>query len=120
MSEVGFRTSATVPVEHEAHPADWVVALSGGEGIRLKDYVARRFGYVVPKQYCPLLGSRSTLQHTLARLNRVTPLPARTLAVIGETHAAVARPQPAGAAWITCSASRPRAAPASASTSRSR
>jgi len=45
-----------------------------------------------PKQYCPLLGSRSTLQDTLVRLNHPTPA-SRTLTVIGPTHAPYAMPQ---------------------------
>jgi mannose-1-phosphate guanylyltransferase len=49
-------------------------------------------GWQLPKQYCPLLGSRSTLQHTLMRLNHLTP-PSRTLTVIGPTHAPYAMPQ---------------------------
>jgi mannose-1-phosphate guanylyltransferase len=54
--------------------------------------VRRRFGCQLPKQYCPLLGSRSTLQHTLMRLNHLTPA-SRTLTVIGPTHAPYAMPQ---------------------------
>src|SRR5690606_36031033 len=37
-------------------------------------------------------GSRSMLQHTLERLNKLTP-PSRTLTVIGTHHAAMALPQ---------------------------
>ena len=53
-----FRVSATTPGMVDAHDADWVLALAGGEGVRLQEYVRRRFGSNVPKQYCPLLGSR--------------------------------------------------------------
>lgn len=73
----------------------WTLALAGGEGVRLAEYVQRRFGRRIPKQYCCLLGSRSMLEHTLDRLNKLTP-PSRTLTVIGTNHADLAMPQLAG------------------------
>jgi len=91
-SETGFRVSAVAPGEADQQASDWILALAGGEGTRLQDYVRRRFGWQLPKQYCPLLGSRSTLQHTLVRLNHLTPA-SRTLTVIGPTHAPYAMPQ---------------------------
>jgi mannose-1-phosphate guanylyltransferase len=57
--------------------------------------VQRRFGRRIPKQYCALLGNRSMLEHTLDRMNRLTP-PQRTLAVIGTHHRDIALPQLAG------------------------
>jgi hypothetical protein len=69
----GFRVSAVAPGGDEQHASDWILALAGGEGTRLQDYVRRRFGWQLPKQCCPLLGSRSALQHTLVRLNHLTP-----------------------------------------------
>lgn len=90
-----LRTS-TSPVVDDASPAlDWTLALAGGEGVRLADYVQRRFGRRIPKQYCCMLGSRSMLEHTLERLNQLTP-PSRTLTVIGTAHAGFAAPQLAG------------------------
>jgi mannose-1-phosphate guanylyltransferase len=64
---------------------DWTLALAGGDGARLAAYIRSRFGRAVPKQYCRLLGARSMLEHTLDRLNRLTP-PSRTLTVIGTHH----------------------------------
>jgi mannose-1-phosphate guanylyltransferase len=49
----------------------------------------------MPKQYCCLLGSRSMLQHTLDRMNKLTPA-ARTLTVIGTHHGEFAAPQLVG------------------------
>jgi mannose-1-phosphate guanylyltransferase len=89
-----LRTSASDPA-HDASARDWTLALAGGEGVRLADYVQRRFGRRIPKQYCRLLGNRSMLEHTLERLNKLTP-PSRTLTVIGEGHAEHAAPQLAG------------------------
>src|SRR5437763_13888285 len=90
-----LRTSAQPPVEDEAPHAHWTLALAGGDGVRLADYVQRRFGRRIPKQYCCLLGERSMLQHTLERLGKLTA-PARTLTVIGTHHADYAMPQLAG------------------------
>jgi mannose-1-phosphate guanylyltransferase len=87
-----LRISATEPVEDDAAQLDWTIALAGGEGQRLSDYVQRRFGKRIPKQYCCLLGNRSMLEHTLERLNKLTP-PSRTLTVIGADHAEFALPQ---------------------------
>lgn len=85
ISELPLRSSVEPPAEDEA-PTDWTLALAGGDGIRLGDYVLRRFGKRIPKQYCALLGQKSMLQHTLDRMNAITPA-ARTLAVIGSNHA---------------------------------
>ena len=74
---------------------DWTLALAGGEGVRLAEYVQRRFGRRIPKQYCCLLGKRSMLEHTLDRLNRLTPA-SRTMTVIGTDHTELAMPQLAG------------------------
>ena len=49
----------------------------------------------MPKQYCCLLGSRSMLQHTLDRMNKLTPA-ARTMTVIGTHHGEFAAPQLVG------------------------
>src|SRR3954471_7290934 len=87
-----FRTSASRPVEDDAAHLDWTLALAGGEGVRLQDYVQRRFGRRIPKQYCCLLGTRSMLQHTLERLNKITPA-SNTLTVIGTHHGDIAYPQ---------------------------
>ncbi|HSD86585.1 MAG TPA: sugar phosphate nucleotidyltransferase [Kofleriaceae bacterium] len=79
-------------MESDAVHLDWTLALAGGEGARLQDYVQRRFGRHVPKQYCCLLGNRSMLQHTLDRMTKLTP-PSRTMTVIGTHHGEIAAPQ---------------------------
>lgn len=90
-----LRRSASEPTEDESSDIHWTLALAGGDGVRLSDYVQRRFGRRIPKQYCCLLGNRSMLEHTLLRLNKVTPA-ARTLTVIGRDHGAYAYEQLAG------------------------
>lgn len=95
MSTGDLRTSASEPVENDSPALDWTVALAGGEGVRLAEYVERRFGQRIPKQYCRLLGTRSMLEHTLERLNKLTPA-SRTLTIIGTTHREYADRQLAG------------------------
>lgn len=90
-----LRTSCSPPADSDAAHLDWTVALAGGEGVRLQDYVTRRFGRRIPKQYCCLLGARSMLEHTLDRMIELTPA-SRTLTVIGTHHRELAAPQLAG------------------------
>jgi mannose-1-phosphate guanylyltransferase len=87
-----LRTSVSEPIDDESPSIDWTLALAGGDGVRLSEYVQRRFGRRIPKQYCCLLGQRSMLEHTLDRLNKLTP-PSRTLTVIGTDHGELAYPQ---------------------------
>lgn len=86
-------------------PNVWSVLLAGGEGTRLRDYVARRFGRAMPKQYCTFTGTRSMLEHTADRARRFSP-PSRTVAVVGEHHRPYALPQLEGRAdhvlWQPC------------------
>ncbi|MDX2087806.1 MAG: sugar phosphate nucleotidyltransferase [Kofleriaceae bacterium] len=90
-----LRTSASELFEDDSPHLDWTLALAGGDGVRLSSYVERRFGQRIPKQYCNLLGTRSMLEHTLDRLNALTPA-SRTLTVIGTHHAEFATKQLAG------------------------
>jgi mannose-1-phosphate guanylyltransferase len=90
-----LRTSASEPTDDDSPDLDWTLALAGGDGVRLSEYVLRRFGRRIPKQYCCLLGERSMLEHTLERLNKLTPA-SRTLTVIGSSHGGIAAPQLAG------------------------
>jgi mannose-1-phosphate guanylyltransferase len=90
-----LRRSTNPPSESDSHDVDWTLALAGGEGVRLTEYVERRFGRRIPKQYCCLLGNRSMLEHTLDRLNKITPA-SHTLTVIGTHHGDFALPQLAG------------------------
>lgn len=95
LSDARLRTSSSTPLDDDSPQLDWTLALAGGDGVRLTEYVERRFGQRIPKQYCNLLGERSMLEHTLDRLNRITPA-SRTLTVIGTHHGAFAYRQLAG------------------------
>jgi mannose-1-phosphate guanylyltransferase len=90
-----LRRSTSEPVEDDASDVQWTLALAGGEGVRLTEYVERRFGRRIPKQYCCLLGNRSMMQHTLERLNKLVPA-SRTMTVIGTHHGDFAYPQLVG------------------------
>ncbi|HVK87015.1 MAG TPA: sugar phosphate nucleotidyltransferase [Kofleriaceae bacterium] len=94
-SQEELRSSSSELFEDDSPHLDWTLALAGGDGVRLSRYVERRFGRRIPKQYCNLLGKRSMLEHTLDRLNELTPA-SRTLTVIGTEHAEFATPQLAG------------------------
>ena len=73
----------------------WAIVLAGGEGIRLRPYVQRRFGEARPKQYCDFYGGRSLLQHTLERADALVR-PERIVTVIAREHERWACPQLAG------------------------
>jgi len=68
----------------------WVVVLAGGEGRRLSSLTRALYGREVPKQFAVLGGNRSLLQRTLERTLPLVPA-ARTLVVVGEPYAAIAR-----------------------------
>jgi mannose-1-phosphate guanylyltransferase len=51
----------------------WSVVMAGGEGNRLQSLVERVCGDSRPKQFAPLMGSRSLLQQTLARVRLRIP-----------------------------------------------
>ena len=64
----------------------WAIILAGGEGVRLRPLVRLVCGDDRPKQYVPLLGSRSLLQETLDRVALRIPSE-RTVIVTMQSHA---------------------------------
>jgi mannose-1-phosphate guanylyltransferase len=68
------------------------LVLAGGDGTRLRRLTRLIAGAPIPKQYCRIVGDRSLLETTLAR---VAPLVSRdrTLAIVNHAHLALARPQ---------------------------
>jgi mannose-1-phosphate guanylyltransferase len=81
------------------HDGVWSIVLAGGEGERVQPLVRRWLGYPKPKQYCTFVGTRSLLQHTLDRADRITAAD-RKVIVIGRSHARQAwsqlGPRPSG------------------------
>jgi mannose-1-phosphate guanylyltransferase len=64
----------------------WAVVLAGGEGMRLRPLVRQVVGHDRPKQYVPLLGTRTLLRQTLDRVGLAIP-DSRTLVVTVRQHA---------------------------------
>ena len=75
-----------------SHPSLWGLVLAGGEGTRLQPLTRRIAGAPIPKQYCRIIGSRSLLERTLARIAPAVPRQ-RTLVVIDARHRSLARAQ---------------------------
>jgi mannose-1-phosphate guanylyltransferase len=71
------------------------VVLAAGRGTRLTALTRALYGHDLPKQYAVLAGERSLLQSTLDRLAPLVPA-SRTVVVVAESHADVARAQLAG------------------------
>jgi mannose-1-phosphate guanylyltransferase len=63
----------------------WGLVLAGGEGKRLEDYVRQLRGECLPKQYVNFIGTRSMLEHTLDRAERLIPR-RNILTVVTEHH----------------------------------
>jgi mannose-1-phosphate guanylyltransferase len=67
------------------HHNVWSVILSGGEGERLRPLISQWLGSHKPKQYCTFVGTRSMLQHTLDRADRISA-PEHKVTVIARCH----------------------------------
>jgi mannose-1-phosphate guanylyltransferase len=63
----------------------WAIVLAAGEGTRVHDFLVQRCGGRGIKQFCAVLGRRSLLEHTLARVERLIP-PQRILIVVSSGH----------------------------------
>jgi mannose-1-phosphate guanylyltransferase len=65
--------------------AVWSIILAGGEGERTRPFIQEWLGCSKPKQYCTFVGSRSMLQHTLDRADRLGK-PHQKVTVVAEQH----------------------------------
>jgi mannose-1-phosphate guanylyltransferase len=61
------------------------IVLAGGDGTRLRPLTRKITGHEIPKQFCPLLGTRTLLEQTWIRANLVAA-PRRTLTVLTRAH----------------------------------
>lgn len=68
-----------------SHSNRWGLVLAGGDGTRLKSFTRRIAGYELPKQFCPILSSKSLLHETLDRVSRIVP-PAQTVVSVNRAH----------------------------------
>ena len=64
----------------------WAVILAGGDGERTRPFIQEWMGRAIPKQYCTFVGTRSMLQHTWDRANRLLVCPRRKVTVLGKNH----------------------------------
>ncbi len=65
----------------------WGIVLAAGEGTRVRDFLAQLCGGRGIKQFCAVIGRRSMLEHTLARVERLIPRE-RILVVVSTDHRA--------------------------------
>ncbi len=63
----------------------WGIVLAAGEGTRVRDFLAQLCGGRGIKQFCAVVGRRSMLEHTLARIERLIPRE-RILVVVSTDH----------------------------------
>jgi mannose-1-phosphate guanylyltransferase len=63
----------------------WSIVLAGGNGERISADIYRWMGRPVPKQYCSFVGTRSMLQHTIARADALG-LKEHQLTVVAMAH----------------------------------
>lgn len=63
----------------------WGIVLAGGEGTRVREFLTQLCGGSGIKQFCAIIGRRSMLQHTLARVERLIPRH-RILVVVSNDH----------------------------------
>ncbi|MFZ5876715.1 MAG: sugar phosphate nucleotidyltransferase [Nitrospirota bacterium] len=71
--------------ESRSHPVRCGIVLAGGAGRRLRSFVYRLRGDTLPKQYVRFAGSRSLLDQTLDRVERIIPAE-RVWTVATESH----------------------------------
>lgn len=62
----------------------WGIVLAGGEGTRVRDFLTQLCGGRGIKQFCAVVGRRSMLEHTLARVERL--IPRERILIVVSTH----------------------------------
>jgi mannose-1-phosphate guanylyltransferase len=80
-----FHFSLADSINRNEHEVICGLVLAGGEGKRLQPFIRSLGKGTLPKQYVNFIGSRSMLEHTLERAEKIIP-PERVLTVITESH----------------------------------
>jgi len=71
---------------HEQHERKlWGIVLAAGEGMRVRSFLQKIYGGLGIKQFCAVIGRRSMLENTLARVERLIPRE-RILVVVSQDH----------------------------------
>ena len=63
----------------------WGIVLAGGEGTRVREFLTQLCGGRGLKQFCAVVGRRSMLEHTLARVERLIPRERILVSFIAQT-----------------------------------
>jgi mannose-1-phosphate guanylyltransferase len=63
----------------------WGIVLAAGEGSRVRTFLRQRCGGRGIKQFCAVIGHRSMLEHTLARVERLIPRE-KILVIVSKDH----------------------------------
>ena len=63
----------------------WGIVLAAGEGTRVRPFLSQLCGGRGIKQFCAVIGRRSMLEHTLARVEMLIPRQ-RILVIVSEDH----------------------------------
>lgn len=63
----------------------WGIVLAGGDGTRVRTFLSHLCGDRGIKQFCAVIGRRSMLEHTLARVEMLIPRQ-RILVIVSEAH----------------------------------
>lgn len=66
-------------------PEQFAIVLAGGDGARLRSLTRKLSGYEVPKQFCPIMGSKTLLEETFDRVSVLFDSK-RTFTVLTQTH----------------------------------
>jgi mannose-1-phosphate guanylyltransferase len=80
-----LKSRSDLETESSGNASPWAVVLAGGEGVRLRPLVRHLYGDDRPKQFSPLLGTRTLLRQTLDRAGLLIP-PERTVVVTLQAH----------------------------------
>jgi len=83
----GCAEASLAPAGNESfsRPRRCGIVLAAGDGVRLRPLVERLRGKALPKQYVSFVGTRSMLEHTFSRVERLIPAN-RLFTVVARDH----------------------------------
>ena len=63
----------------------WAIVLAAGAGTRIRHFMTDAGGRAIPKQFCPIDGSRTMLDWSIERAASLVPRP-RIVVVVADQH----------------------------------